>query len=59
MFDFVKLMDKLKVFEKDGNCVLDVYCESQKWVNIGLWISGVTLITVVGIIGFGYINKKW
>ncbi len=47
------------VLKKNGNYTLDIYYESQKWVNFGLWISGTTLLVVVGFLGFGYISKKW
>jgi hypothetical protein len=47
------------VLEKDGNYTLDVYYEPQKWVNIGLWISGITLVITVSFLSFGYISKKW
>jgi hypothetical protein len=47
------------ILPEGGNYTLDIYYEPQKWVNIGLWISGSTLLVIVGFLGFGYISKKW
>lgn len=34
------------VLEKTGNYMLDIYYQPQEWVNIGLWISGATLLII-------------
>jgi hypothetical protein len=47
------------VLNKDGNYSLEAYYEPQKWVIPGLWISGVTLLIVMGFISLGFVNKKW
>jgi hypothetical protein len=47
------------VLPKDGSYSFTVYYEPQKWVNIGLIISGFTLVSILFLFGFGYITKKW
>jgi hypothetical protein len=44
---------------RDGNYSVRVYYEPQKYVNIGLVISGITLASVIFLLGFGYVTKKW
>jgi hypothetical protein len=47
------------ILPKDGNYSLEVYYEPQKWANIGFWISGVSFVIIIGVLGFGYIGRKW
>lgn len=47
------------ILPKSGSYMLLVAYQPQKWVNIGLWISALTLIVVFGILLFGFISKKW
>jgi hypothetical protein len=47
------------VLEKDDDYSLEIYYKPQKWVNLGLWISGAALLVVFSFMGFGYISKKW
>jgi hypothetical protein len=44
---------------KDGNYVLGIYYQPQKFVNFGLWISGIMLLTAIGFVSVGYVSKKW
>lgn len=52
----IKYQDGLNSFilPKDGDYRLDVYYEPQKWVNIGLIISGITLASIILFLIRGY-----
>jgi hypothetical protein len=43
---------------QDGTYALKVYFQPQKWVNIGLVLSLLSLISAIGLIIFGYRSKK-
>ena len=45
--------------EKGGDYSLEVYYEPQKWVDIGVAMSSITLMSVLAIIIFGKIRNKW
>jgi len=53
-----KLFNSFKL-ERDGDYSFEVYYEPQKWVNIGVAISLVTLISVLGLLGIGLMGRKW
>ncbi|MDP2637657.1 MAG: hypothetical protein Q8P26_01185, partial [Candidatus Levybacteria bacterium] len=46
------------ILEKNGNYSLKVYYEPQKWVNFGLWISGITLIIIITVFIFDSKSRK-
>lgn len=46
------------VLSKDGDYKMRIYYQPQEWVNRGLWISGISLITLISLlIGLG-VQKK-
>jgi len=45
--------------DKSGTYSASIYYEPQKYVNIGLIVSGSTLILIIFLFGFGYVTKKW
>lgn len=47
------------ILSNEGTYTFEIYYASQKWVNIGLVISGTTIILSLGLLGFGKIYKKW
>ena len=46
------------ILAKDGDYSFLIYYGPQKWVNLGLWISGISLLVILAFIGFGYQGKK-
>jgi len=44
---------------KNGDYILDVYYEPQKWVEVGTMISGVTLIAVMFILAFILLKERF
>lgn len=57
----IKYKDRLNSFilSKEGSYALNIYYEPQKWVIFGSWISGATLLAIVGFMLFGCVGKKW
>jgi len=47
------------VLPADGNYTLKVYFQPQDWVNIGVVVSILSLTSVLGLLIFGYVTKKW
>lgn len=46
------------ILPKDGTYSFTVYYEPQKWVNVGLVVSSLTLTLILIFLGFGYLAKK-
>ncbi|MEK7572846.1 MAG: hypothetical protein AAB531_00320 [Patescibacteria group bacterium] len=49
------------VLPQNGDYSLTVYYTPQDWVNVGLWVSGLSLLTISSIssILFGFKLRKW
>ena len=46
-------------FQRDGSYDFIIYYQPQKWVNIGIIISALSLASVLGFLIFGWVTKKW